>query len=61
MSSPQSPSKRLKRLYGARTVHNDMSLKDFAVDLGSNGSKEEKALIEDWFKNKIDVGSSPNQ
>lgn len=47
-----SPSKRLKRLYDNRPENDDRSLKDFAVDLASNGSKDEKQLVEDWFKAK---------
>lgn len=51
----QTPSKRLKRLYDSRSVHSEAtSLKDFAVDLGANGTMDEKRLVEDWFSNKLE-------
>lgn len=47
-----TPSKRIKRLYDKRTSDEDMSLKDFAVDLVRDGTAEEKQLAEDWFAAK---------
>lgn len=45
----QSPSRRIKRLHQKRE---GISLKDFAVELGQNGTKDEKALVETWLANK---------
>ena len=47
-----SASKRLKRLYDRRDVNDDRSLKDFACDLARDGTKDEKQLVEEWFKSK---------
>jgi hypothetical protein len=47
-----TPSQRLKRLYDSRPSDDDRSLKDFACDLARNGTKDEKQLVEEWFKNK---------
>lgn len=44
-----SPSRRIKKLH---RKHEGVSLKDFAVELGQNGTKEEKSLVETWLANK---------
>lgn len=48
----QTPSKRIKRLYNNRPTNDPTSLKDFAVDLGANGSQDEKHLVNSWLTNK---------
>jgi hypothetical protein len=45
----QSPSQRIKKLQRKR---DGVSLKDFAVELGQNGTTDEKRLVENWFANK---------
>lgn len=49
---PNTPSQTIKRLYKKAHPAGDTSLKDFAVDLASNGTKDERAVVEAWFKNK---------
>ena len=43
-----TPSQRIKRLH-KKSGNKETSLKDFAVELSSNGTKDEKRLVEDWF------------
>lgn len=45
-----TPSKRIKTLH--TKSDSGASLKDFAVELGQNGSKDEKLLVEAWLSNK---------
>jgi len=43
-----TPSHRIKRLH-RKSGNRETSLKDFAVELGNNGTRDEKRLVEDWF------------
>lgn len=46
-----TPSKTIKRLF-REGLHREMSLKDLAVDLITNGTHEAKTVASAWFKNK---------
>lgn len=45
-----TPSQQIKKLH--RRHGNNHTLKDYAVDLGANGTASEKALVNSWFHNK---------
>lgn len=53
LSTNCTPSKRIKTLYRTRRQPGVyVSLKDFAVELGRDGSKDERKLVEDWLSAK---------
>ena len=60
MKNKHTPSTRIKYLYKTRRDYAsltksddiDISLKDFAVDLASNGAADEQALANEWLNNK---------
>lgn len=52
-----SPSQRIKKLHRNKTE--PVSLKDFAVELSQNGTKEEQQLVESWLANKAGEPSKP--
>jgi hypothetical protein len=45
-----TPSQQIKKLH--RKHGKDHTLKDYAVDLGANGTSNEKAIVNAWFHNK---------
>jgi hypothetical protein len=48
-----TPSQRIKTLWRKNGPGDDgISLKDFAVNLAQNGTKDEKTLVDTWLGNK---------
>lgn len=55
-----TPSHRIKRLH-KKSGSKETSLKDFAVELSANGTKDEKKLVDDWFACKAGEAKPPEK
>ena len=55
-----TPSQRIKRLH-RKSGSKDTSLKDFAIEISSNGTRDEKQLVEDWFACKAGEAKPPEK